>query len=321
MDGGPATFDSIVFDDKKMANMLKNISNKASQDKLRPLLVSDEDKTDSKPTLDVYKFKYRVRFLDLQAVATDQAKKNPQKPMREYIHQYDCVVYPDTLIWMKDFANSYNEPLTRLYYTSPSYGQYPVVGVTWKQAFAFCDWRTKYLLDFYKKSKKVQEGRFRLPSEAEWEYAARAGRNNTIYPWSGPNTKDYSGRFLANFKPNRGRYSLDGGVAPVKVGSYYANDFGLYDMAGNVSEWTNTAFFESGFNYTADINPDINYWSEDDAPQKFKRKVIRGGSWKDISYFMEVGTRSYEYQDESSSAIGFRCAFDRGPKPFKILSK
>ena len=319
-DGGAASFDSIVVDERKMRNVIKNINNRASQEKLTPLAPEEEDKIESSFFLDNYKFKYHVKFLDLQGVANDQ-KNKIKKPLREYIRKYDCFVYPDTLIWLKDFANSYNEPLTRLYFSSPSYGQYPVVGVTWKQAYAFCHWRTQYLLDYYKKNKIFTEGTFRLPTEAEWEYAARAGRNNIIYPWSGPNTKDFSGRFLANFKPNRGRYSLDGGVSPVKVGSFYANDFGLFDLAGNVAEWTNTAYYEGSYNYLADINPDLQIWAEDDAPQKKKRKIIRGGSWKDISYYMQVGTRSFEYQDEASSSIGFRCVYERGPKAQKILSK
>ena len=114
------------------------------------------------------------------------------------------------------------------------------------------------------------------------------------------------GCFLANFKPRRGNYSADGGLNTVKVASYNPNNFGLYDMAGNVSEWTSNAYDESAFNFAHDVNFDFHYDAEETDPEILKRKVIRGGSWKDISHFIQVGTRDYEFQDTAKSYIGFR---------------
>ncbi len=91
------------------------------------------------------------------------------------------------------------------------------------------------------------------------------------------------------------------------VGSYSPNEYGLFDMAGNVSEWTANAFDESAYSFMHDMNPDYQYEALPDDPQSMKRKVIRGGSWKDIGYFLQNGTRAYEFQDSSKSYLGFRC--------------
>jgi formylglycine-generating enzyme required for sulfatase activity len=78
-------------------------------------------------------------------------------------------------------------------------------------------------------------------------------------------------------------------------------------MAGNVAEWTSDAFDESSYNFTWDLNPQYQYNADDNDPPVLKRKVIRGGSWKDIRYYMQVASRTYEYQDTAKSYIGFRC--------------
>ena len=78
-------------------------------------------------------------------------------------------------------------------------------------------------------------------------------------------------------------------------------------MAGNVAEWTNTAYYENAYSFLHDLNPDIRYDAEDDDTPENKRKVLRGGSWKDIHHFLQTGTRSYEYQDTTKSYVGFRC--------------
>jgi sulfatase modifying factor 1 len=128
-----------------------------------------------------------------------------------------------------------------------------------------------------------------------------------MYPWGGMYTRNNEGCFLANFKPLRGNYSDDGGVTTLPVGSYEPNEFGLSDMAGNVAEWTSSAYDESAYTFTHDLNPDYKYNALPDDPPVLKRKVIRGGSWKDIGYYLQTGVRSYEYQDTAKSYIGFRC--------------
>lgn len=216
-------------------------------------------------------------------------------------------VYPDTLCWIRDFTYSYNEPLANMYFWHPAYDHYPVVGVSWKQARAFSIWRTQLKNSFLMQVAEAVVQDYRLPTESEWEYAARGGLDLQMYPWGGYYTRNYTGCFIANFKPLRGNYVDDGGIQTLIVGSYDPNEFGLYDMAGNVSEWTSNAFDESAYNFTHDLNPDYRYTAKPDDPPALKRKVIRGGSWKDISYYIQVSSRTYEYQDTAKSYIGFRC--------------
>jgi formylglycine-generating enzyme required for sulfatase activity len=224
-----------------------------------------------------------------------------------FIMQDQVPVYPDTLTWIRDFTYSYNEPLATRYFWHPGFDDYPVVGVTWKQAEAFCNWRTKIQSDFLSMKGEPELQAYRLPTEVEWEYAARGGKNFSMFPWGGYYTRDDDGVFLANFKPLRGNYVEDGGIASMKVGSYDPNEYGLYDMAGNIAEWTSTAYDEAGYNYFGDLNATFTYNARPDDPPVMKRKVIRGGSWKDISSYIQVSTRSYEYQDTTKSYVGFRC--------------
>ena len=212
-------------------------------------------------------------------------------------------VYPDTMVWARDFEYAYNDPLLHSYFSAPGYAEYPVVGVTWEQAHAFCHWRTQLL----RSQQHVMVNAYRLPTEAEWEYAARGGRRMAMYPWGDRYARDAEGCYMANFKPYRGSYHNDTGVSTLPVGQFQPNDFGLYDMAGNVAEWTASAYSTSSNMSIHDLNPEFPYMARKEDPNTLKRKVIKGGSWKDISYYLQCGVRTYEYQYEGRSYIGFRC--------------
>ena len=203
-------------------------------------------------------------------------------------------VYPDTLAWISDFAYSFNEPLAKNYFWHPGYDNYPVVGVSWRQAFAFCVWRTEFLNKALRRNGEMPVHEFRLPTEAEWEYAARGGLTSSMYPWGNYYTRSAEGCLQANFKPMRGRYAEDGGVTTLPVDHFEPNEYGLYNMSGNVAEWTSSAFDESSYYFTHDLNPDYQYNAKPDDPPAMKRKVIRGGSWKDVSFFLQVASRAYE---------------------------
>lgn len=215
-------------------------------------------------------------------------------------------VYPDTLCWVRDFTYSFHDPVTNMYFWHPAYDNYPVVGVTWVQAKAFSVWRTQLLNNWLIEMGDLFVNDFRLPTEAEWERASRGDLNMSQYPWGGPYIRNESGCFLGNFKPMRGRYFEDGGFHTVKVFSYNPNGFGLYCMAGNVSEWCETAYDESMYEFSHDLNTEYRYDAMDWDPPSMKRKVTRGGSWKDVGYYLRNATRSYEYQDTAKSFVGYR---------------
>ncbi|MBK9506176.1 MAG: SUMF1/EgtB/PvdO family nonheme iron enzyme [Chitinophagales bacterium] len=247
---------------------------------------------------------YNYRWAKWKEAAS---KSNRDKNIADFIVEEPVMIYPDTLTWVHDYTYSYNEPMTRQYFSHPSFDDYPVVGVSWKQANAFCTWRSDFWNDWRRQHDEVQVDDFRLPTEHEWEYAARGGRDQAPYPWGGPYVRNTKGCYLANFKPGRGAYPEDGGYYTVKVYSYAPNDFGVYNMAGNVSEWTSTAFSENSYSFIHDENPDYRYDAEESDPPALKRKVIRGGSWKDISYYIQTGSRHWEFQDTAKCYVGFRC--------------
>jgi gliding motility-associated lipoprotein GldK len=247
-------------------------------------------------TIDVDKLKFRYSWMDIQAAAKSKGGKR-----QDFIRTEQVKVYPDTTVWIKDFNYSYNEPMHNDYFWHKAYGDYPVVGVKQSQAIAFCEWRTLYKNNYVKSKKKGRDlvNKFRLPSEAEWEYAARGGLQSATYPWGGPYTKNDRGCFLANFKPNRGDYASDNALYTVEAKSYDPNGYNLYNMSGNVAEWTATAYDPSAYEFISNISPNI-------LDYKNKRKVVRGGSWKDVAYMLQVSTRDYEYADSARSYIGFR---------------
>ncbi|MEX0968721.1 MAG: SUMF1/EgtB/PvdO family nonheme iron enzyme [Bacteroidia bacterium] len=274
-------------------------------DMLYDMFYQGNDRVIKTNLFDTRKLIFSWTWFDIQEAAKRKYLENP-RPRNEFQIEEEIPVYPDTLAFVRDFTYSFNEPMAQAYFWHPAYDNYPVVGVSWKQANAFNAWRTAYLNSYYEGGGEPIVNPFRLPTEAEWEYAARGNRELSQYPWGGPYVRNSKGCFLANFKPLRGNYIEDGGLYPVKVLSYFPNDYGLYCMAGNVSEWTSSAYDESIYSTIDDLNPDFRYDAEDTDPDALKRKVIRGGSWKDIAFYIQVGSRSHEFQDTAKSYVGFR---------------
>jgi len=262
------------------------------------LYIPEEESYNGQRTVDVTTLKYKYNWMDIEAAARSKTGRR-----KDFIRKEELEIYPDTTVWIRDFEYSYNEPMHNDYFWHDAYSEYPVVGINWKQAQAFCNWRTKFKNDDQKSRGKQFVNKFRLPTEAEWEYAARGGIEGGTYPWGGPYVISDTGCFMANFKPQRGDYAADAALYTVEAKSYEPNDFNLYNMAGNVSEWTNSSYDPSAYDYVSTMNPNGG-----DAANA--RKVIRGGSWKDVAYFLQVSTRDYEYADSARSYVGFRTVQD-----------
>ena len=294
---------------------------------LEEMYYPPRERFNGRKEIDVRKLNYSYYWVDYQEAANaaylyDDSEKNSGRYVGQsttyegtvrnvtdrssFIKHNIVNVYPDTLCWIRDFAYSFNDPQSSLYFWHPSFDDYPVVGVSWVQATAFSVWRTDYMNAALRKKGIPDVQNYRLPLETEWEYAARGGLDLSMYPWGGPYTRNSTGCFLANFKPLRGNYADDGNVYTAKVGSYDPNDYGLYDMAGNVAEWTSGAYHPSAYMFEHDLQPNYEYNAKPEDPPILKRKVVRGGSWKDIAYFLQTSARDYEYQDSTKSHIGFR---------------
>ena len=277
------------------------------------MYLPENERLDGRKEFDTRKYVYKYQVLDVQAASSKSKREGDATGKRdrsEFLSEVEVSIFPDTLTWIHDYAYSFNDPFTKNYFFHPAFDDYPVVGINWKQATAFTKWRSKMMNAFLRKIKKPVLPEFRLPTESEWEYASRGGLDFSPYPWGGPYTRNIKGCFLANFKPLRGNYVADGGLKTIKTASYNPNGYGLYDMAGNVAEWTSNAYDESALSYSHDMNMDYHYNASEDDNSVLKRKSIRGGSWKDIAYFIQTSTRTFEYQDTAKSYIGFRCAVD-----------
>jgi gliding motility-associated lipoprotein GldK len=273
-----------------------------------------EERIMGRKGFDTRTWSYKYSWVDKTPAAKKVNRYDPETgtyregfSRQDLVHEAELYVYPDTLSWISDFSYTFNEPMFDTYFWHPAYGEYPVIGVNWEQATAFCNWRTDLRLEQLTAYQQNYETEFRLPTETEWEYAARGNKEHSIYPWGGPYSRNSKGCFLANFKPVRGNYIADGYAFTAPSVSYWTNDYGLYNMSGNVSEWTSTPFEPTASMFVSDMNPFYTYDADENAHPMLKRKVIKGGSWKDVGAFLQVAAKDYEYQDTSKCYIGFRC--------------
>jgi formylglycine-generating enzyme len=174
----------------------------------------------------------------------------------------NVAVYPDTLVWMSDFNYSYNEPLVKKYFTHPEYDKYPVVGVNYFQAAAFCEWRSAELTHLLVKNgfERLQVD-VSLPTVAEWNAAAGTGDNSYMdllfkkggYSMNAGQIIDQSGTVVKD-------YDDDGYQYTAPVNKFTPNQYGVYNSYGNVAEW---------------ISPGNMYSVHDK-----QMTEVRGGSWE-----------------------------------------
>ena len=287
----------------------------------------------------------------------------------------DANVKLDETVWARELA--YNDPYVDHYLRYPGFRYFPVVGVSWRQAVAYAEWRT-YAVNQQLAKNAIEDGswepepgdidtvavaggaegstidrvfynaplesgvvlpNYRLPTEAEWQYAAQAligtqwlDENQThqrLYPWDGHALRNPYGKemgyFLANFKRGRGDYAgisgklNDGAMITSYIYDHPPNDFGLYNMSGNVNEWVLDTYRPLSYQDMEDLNPvrrndfldDEDDYNQDEQLISNRSKVYKGGSWKDVAYWLSPGTRRYLDMDSATATIGFRCAMIR----------
>ena len=290
-------------------------------------------------------------FLDQTEIANIHWLEYLHYIQRDSSETYFQSALPDTTVWEKELA--FNTPYVSNYLRYPGFRYYPVVGVSWNQAVDYCRWRTEAVnkqraMEYYGEDyidgdiPPIESGiylpEFRLPTEAEWEYAAYGqvgdqwlDENQTqrrLYPWDGRTIRSSKrgsvGKFQANFKRGRGDYAgiagalNDAGFVTMNIYEYAPNDFGLYNMAGNVNEWVYDIYRPLNFQDMEDLNPirksDFMDSEESYDADNFnsmvsnKSRVYKGGSWADGAMWLSPGTRRFLDQDSSSATIGFRCA-------------
>ncbi|MBT6514530.1 MAG: SUMF1/EgtB/PvdO family nonheme iron enzyme [Crocinitomicaceae bacterium] len=204
-------------------------------------------------------------------------------------HGAECYssLLPDTSAWLS--PGTYCEPYLQYYFRHPAYRLYPMVNVSKRQAEAFCEWMEVQLNEQFEKmtDQPIVSVDVRLPTDQEWQEAARGGNRYAIFPWPGSGmrntTQKHKGRFMANFSRGQGDYMgvtgdlNDGADITAPVRSYWPNQFGLYNLSGNVAEMLQ----EEG--------------------------RTRGGSWASRAPYLEIsGVDPFAGFSKPSPEIGFR---------------
>ena len=242
-------------------------------DRLEPIMLSPDERIFERKEIAPDKIVYNIDFFGSQQTIS---------------------IYPDTLVWIRDFAYANNEPLAKNYFSNAAYDHYPVVGINLKQALAFCRWKTILINRSLKEKEDTKiEVIVRLPSHTEWESASFEVKDsvsifngNKGYSCNFGTITTVGGTMKKDFRDDGYFYT-----APVK--SYLPGPFGLYDMKGNVAEWTSTAREEI-------MNAEIK------AEKKNTFFVVKGGGWNSPPFYLQAGVCQFFPVDAAHSFVGFR---------------
>jgi len=240
-------------------------------------------------------------------------------------HKYDSAV------WMRDFPYSFNKPITQNYFHLSKFRNFPVVGITWDQALRFCAWKSKELNALLENTGYAVE--VTLPTDVEWQYAAyrpvpQQGDSivdaHQFFPWGYSFFCPRGKQDACRLRCNSGRtvvpqgFTLiddasDGGLYTMPVKSFEPNGYGLYQMSGNVAEWTLDNF---SVDYAIAENAKLKFPDNPEMAKKYTPvfaagtyddyKIVKGGSWADQPFYMQIGVVKIQHPEKASSTIGFR---------------
>jgi formylglycine-generating enzyme required for sulfatase activity len=235
--------------------------------------IKETDRSLAKINDDLYASKYEVSNDQYMQFLSALKKANQNDKYK--------ITQIDTANWIDKLA--YNVPYAEYYHKHPAYKDYPVVNINHAAAMMFCEWLTnEYNSTAGRKFKKVK---FRLPSEQEWMIAAQGGDATKVYPWQGIELINEKGQYRCNYsRSNKGISGIAGSVndaadITAPVNSYYPNNFGLYNMSGNVAEMLSD------------------------------KSVVKGGSWNDGAEFLTIGSKQ-TYDGTARKTVGFRYFVD-----------
>lgn len=241
-----------------------------NDNRLEAILISPEDRIYGRKEIDAEKIRYEIDFFGTKEIIS---------------------IYPDTLVWIRDFSYSYNEPLAKRYFLHSSYNDYPVVGVSLKQTMAFCQWKTRQLMN---QSGETYEVVVRLPTSNEWESAAfDIDETRSLFSKDKKKYNCNFGQITGNAGFTEKDFKDDGYFYTSPVKNYSAGPFSLYDMKGNVAEWTSTG------------RDDIVGIEMKPGKEK-KSFIVKGGGWNSTPFYLQAGVCQFFPADAAKSFIGFR---------------
>ena len=227
---------------------------------------------------------------------------NAERPVhRVDLNEYYIGKFEVTNAQFKPFCDATGRPYPEARWTHHSHEStasylidkpnFPVVDVTWDDAISYCEWLSQ-----------KTDRKYRLPTEAEWEKAARGNLEGKKYPW-GDEEADAGGSYRANCgseSDNDRIRAKDGFLYTAPVGSYPPNELGIYDMAGNVWEWCADFYDEGYYSRSPEVNPP--------GAEGGEKRVLRGGSWFGGPQHLQCAARLWNYPSIRYASTGFRVA-------------